>query len=503
MTGLLYIYLIKYRKGEDEMKKQISTMILVSTLAISLVACGGNKGTSYHIPEVKVVTIADLQAQGTTKIDFWHSFTTAAVEDALTEAIAKFEEEYPFIEVTATSKGGYDNLKSAVTLEIPTSNTPDVVIGYPDHFAEYLAGEIMIPLDAYMNSKEDGIGIDVTDIYTDYLKENQQFVGNNTFGIPFNKSTEVLSYNKTFFDAHNLTVPKTWAEVRVVCQEAYDIIAAVMATESKIDPATGIDYSGDDFSLNNFYPMSWDASANQFITIVQSWGGEFTEMGETFETGKIKFQDNAATKEALTFFKDMYTDHLFAPPAQWEQQYANNAGFLNFVMSVGSSAGAQYYGNTIYEVGVAGVPYKDANHAYAIQQGTNLAILANNTDYERLASWLFVRYLTSADVNASFAMDAGYYPVRKAGTASTEYQKFINADLATVTTAQKQTILAAKANINYLEGDVKYTMFSSPAFIGSSEVRTVVGNIIPAITVAGQSIDAALADAVSQLPNYK
>ncbi|MDD2433796.1 MAG: extracellular solute-binding protein [Bacilli bacterium] len=479
------------------MKKRITTLVLASVLATTLVGCGGSsKEISYNIPDVNVISVDTLKAAGTTNITFWHSFTTTAVEDALATALASFEKEYPYIKVEAVSKGGYDNLKSAVTLEIPTGNTPNVVIGYPDHFSEYIAGEVLVPLDKYIASKE--VGIDVSDYYSSYMAEVTSLVDGYTFGLPFNKSTEVLSYNKTFFDAHNLKVPTTWDEVKDVAQKSYDIIKAVMATESKIDTVSGIDFSSCDFS--KFYPLSYDAAANQFITYVQQWGGTYTEL-ESFDKGHIKF-DSTETRTMLSWVSEMYTDHLFAPPAVWEQSYANNAGAFQYVMSVGSSAGAQYYAtaaNGAYEVGVAAVPYKDADHKYVIQQGTNIAMLANGTDEQKLASWLLIKYLTSSEVNAEFAIAAGYYPVSKSATASTVYQNFLNS--TPDTPAKASTLAAAKVNAEVYM--TEYKSYFSPAFVGSSEVRTVVGNIIPAITVSGQSIEDALKDAVSQLPNYQ
>lgn len=481
------------------MKKKILTLVLASTLSATLVGCGGNKTpteVSYRIPEVNVVSVADLKAAGTTKITFWHSFTTEPTVKALTHAIESFEKDYPYIDVEEVSKGGYDNLKSAVTLEIPTSNTPDVVIGYPDHFSEYIAGEVLVPIEKYIQSKDKEIGIaDMDDFYPSYMEEVTSLIEGHTFGLPFNKSTEVLSYNKTFFDAHHLEVPKTWDEVRTVSQQVYDIVGDVMKTEDKIDTVSGLDFSKCDF--DKFYPMSWDAAANQFITIVQQWGGTYTEL-ESFDRGVIKF-DSAEGKAAVQWFKDMYTDHLFAPPAVWEQQYANKAGFFQFIMSIGSSAGAQYYAAAPYEVGVAAVPYKDEKHKQVIQQGTNVAMLSNNSDEERLASWLFMKYLTSAEINAEFALAAGYYPVRKSGTASQIYQDFLHSEPETPAAAS--TIGAAKVNAEiYLTSHESYF---SPAFIGSSEVRNVVGTIMPAVTVTGQSVDDVFADVISQLPNYK
>ncbi|MEA4821878.1 MAG: extracellular solute-binding protein, partial [Erysipelotrichales bacterium] len=252
------------------MKKTLSTLVLVSVLsAATLVGCGGNSGDDYNLPEVNIVSLDTLKAT-TTTIKFWHPFGSST-EAALQNVVADFETAYPYIDVELETKGGYDNLKQAVTLEIPTGNTPNVVLGYPDHFAEYLAGEVLVPLNDFIDAKDSAIGLDdFDDIYANYMVENQQFYEGYTFGLPFNKSTEVLTYNKTFFDAHNLEVPETWAEYRSVSEQILTIVEGVLNSATKIDAASGLDFSG--VTLDTFYPASYDSAANMFITITRQWG---------------------------------------------------------------------------------------------------------------------------------------------------------------------------------------------------------------------------------------
>ena len=41
--------------------------------------------------------------------------------------------------------------------------------------------------------------------------------------LPFNKSTDVLIYNKTFFDENNLSVPTTWDEMEQVSKQIKEL----------------------------------------------------------------------------------------------------------------------------------------------------------------------------------------------------------------------------------------------------------------------------------------
>ena len=75
----------------------------------------------------------------------------------------------------------------------------------------------------------------IQDFYTDYMVENQSIEFDNdgnpyTLGVPFNKSTEVLIYNSTFFDwvanqptlSSKIYVPSTYEEINSVGEEILD-----------------------------------------------------------------------------------------------------------------------------------------------------------------------------------------------------------------------------------------------------------------------------------------
>ena len=506
------------------MKKKLAYFMTTSAMAIALTGCGATSSSSVSTSSASsssstessvqvdelTATYNELMARTASNqvaIDMWHSFGPGPTP-SLEAAVADFEELFPMIDVTLTSKGGYDNLKKAVTLEISTGNTPDVVIGYPDHFAEYIAGEIMVPLDSYIDSTNEDIGIDINDFHSYYMTENRQFEVGKTYGLPFNKSTEVFIYNKTFFDKHEIEVPTTWTEVQTAANAVLTTVRAVInqtpdGNGKKIDAVSGLDFTN--VTVEDFYPMAYDSQANFFITMIRQWGGVYTEIGDSYEQGYIRF-DSATTRTAMSFFQTMYTNHLFAPPQAWEEpSYASNPfKALKTLMGVSSSAGV--YNNIAaageYDLGIAEVPYQSTENAAVIQQGTNIAMLSNSTTLERMASWMLIRYLTG-EGNVDFAIGASYLPVRKSGVASATYQAFINN--TTVSNDKDKSIIdSAKVASGYLAdtNPVEWTAFTDPGFIGSTEVRDTVGLFFPGVTVGGKTIDAQLAEIVALLPYY-
>ena len=174
----------------------------------------------------------------------------------------------------------------------------------------------------------------------------------------------------------------------------------------------------------------------------------------------------------------MNEKHYLGIPYTWEEEsYCSNPfKALKLAMTISSSAGLSYNiaAGAKFKIGIAPVPYKSADKKFVISQGTNIAMLKAN-EYQNLASWLFIKYLTT-EKNADFAIKTGYLPVTASAKNSEEYQDFLNQKIGT--DADKARIAAADvANNTY--GDGTWTNFVDPAFRGSNAIRNTVESAMP------------------------
>ena len=447
--------------------------------------------------------LMDHTALSPISIDFWHGYKSGQIT-MIESVVNEFEELYPMIDVVIKPYGDFASLKGSVIMEINAGKTPNVIAGYPDQFPQYVAAGL-VPLESYMDHVDESIGIDIADFPQAYMVENRQYESEITYGIPFTKSTEVLLYNKTFFDAHHLEVPQTWDQVRNVSLEILSIVTDIVAQTPdgngrKIDAVSDLDFT--EVSLQSFYPFTYDLQDNLLITAIRQWGGSYSENGEDYLHGTLQF-DNSITREALGFFQTMYRDHLFAPPVQWSEVYGvNSFGAYNTLMSISPSELAYHYASEEqpFELGYAPIPYQSADHAVVLQRGTNLAVLNMDSELERLASWLLVRYLTG-EGNVDFALDANYLPVRQSGIASEEYQSFLAKNTGTSSELSKAAI-ATVATSYLTEGhSIQWEVYSDPAFWGSDDIRKAIEGIIPAITFHGESIDDQIEEVLGHFPH--
>ncbi len=161
-------------------------------------------------------------------------------------------------------------------------------------------------------------------------------------------------------------------------------------------------------------------------------------------------------------------------------------------MSIGSSAGATHQcpdkvdGEYPFEVGIATIPQMDASNPKVISQGPSLCIFKDEDPQKVVASWLFVKYLTTTvEFQAAFSMASGYVPVLKSVAENPIYKEFLDA-------ADGGDFISALSAKVCLEQEKAY--YTSPAFNGSSDARDQVGLLLQSAFV--NSKDAADIDAL-------
>ena len=457
--------------------KKILSVLLVAILLLSMsmmTACnnatGGN--ANFAVPE------GGYDGSAVT-IKFYHTMG-ANLTGVLDTYIAEFNKLYPNIKVEYTSVGGYDDVREQISTEITVGSQPNIAYCYPDHVALYNLAGAVTQLDNLIDSKIEVKRADGTtevlgltdeqkaDFIEGYYNEGKQFGDGLMYTMPLSKSTEVLYYNKTFFEANNLKVPTTWDEVEAVCKQI-----------KAIDP--------------NSIPLGYDSEANWFITMCEQYKSPYTSA-----SGEHYLFNNDQNKAFIKKFREWYeagyltTQTLYG--AYTSGLFVSNTDVKSY-MSIGSSAGATHQrpaanadGSYPFEVGIATIPQVSADNAKVISQGPSLCIFQKSNPQEVIASWLFVKFLTTnVNFQAEFGMASGYVPVLKSVSKNEAYAGFIaNADGG-------DFISALSAKVCLAQADAYYT---SPAFNGSSEARDQVGALLTkCLALTDGDIDAQIADA--------
>ena len=451
------------------MKKTLVALLLLVTMLVNIFAMAScdlinpDKGDG------------NGEVEGKINIVFYHTMGEN-LRTVLNVYIEEFEELFPNIHVIHEQVGSYDDVRDTISTELTVGAQPNIAYCYPDHVALYNVAMAVTVLDDYIDYEgsytfADGVTIDnigltqaqKDDFIKGYYEEGRQFGDGKMYTLPLSKSTEVLYYNKTFFQKEGLSVPTTWEEMEAVC--------AVI--KEKYPDST---------------PLGYDSEANWFITMCEQLNTPYTSA-----TGEHFLYDNAENREFVRWFRDWfvkgyvttqdilggYTSDIFTK----QQSY----------MSIGSSAGAKHQApdDGSFEVGIAPIPQADANNGKVISQGPSLCILASGNSDKDMASWLFMKFLTTnVGFQAEFSEASGYVPVIKSVANDPFYQEFLaSAD------GYDTGIAALSAQVCLDQESYYYT---SPAFNGSSTARDQVGALLQKCFAITGSDDAAINAAIQQ-----
>ena len=479
----------------------ILMVVVIMASAVSMFACGNKGGVGnaeFVVPEGgydgSEVTIRFYNTMGKN------------LQAVLNEALPRFNALYPNIKVETSQIGGYDDVKSQIATEINVGGQPNIAYCYPDHVALYNVTGAVVQLDNLIDStivvnRNDGstetLGLTAeqkADFIEAYYNEGKQFGDGKMYMMPMSKSTEVLYYNKTFFDANNLSVPTNWDEMETVMRQI-----------KAIDPTC--------------IPLGYDSEANWFITMCEQLGSPYTSA----EKGNYFLFNNETNQNFVKRFRKWHKDNLVTTEelygAYTSGLFTAKAGSQRSYMCIGSSAGASYQAPGIdentndypFEVGITGIPQVNANNPKVISQGPSLCIFGKENPQEVIASWLFVKFLTTDFAfQAKFSSVSGYIPVLKSLNIP-ETEEFADDDQSPranygrylkSANGFEDGITAYSVKMGLAQQNAYYT---SPAFNGSSMAREKVGELMAKCfvfdgdeTAVNTFVNQAFADAIAE-----
>ena len=435
------------------MKKKF--VLLVSSLLTvgALTGCGGKN-------------------DGKTHIQFWHTMGQAN-QVMLDRMIESFQEANPDIVVEAFSQGGYDDIASKIRDAIPAGTTPTLSFCYPDNVATYIEAGAVEELTPYIQNEEYGLTQEeLKDFNSDYWSEGTNYQQPGVFSVPYAKSTEVLFYNATVFEAYGWTAPTTWDEMWALCSTMKTQLGSKIKT-----------------------PLGYDSDSNLFITKCVQENIPYTSKDATTKADYYQF-NNAQAKTMVSELKLKYDAGLFITKGTQPNSTYTSTAFTNqqIIMSIGSTGGTTYNKSLNFDIGVAPLPRGSVN-GKVVSQGPSICIFSRATAAEKVAAWKFYKHITSPDNTATFAINTGYEPVRNSARETPQFKTYLNRAGENYITKRGGDLLASAAALTRDAYAGNY--FASDVFPGSDTARDEVGGIISNVFLNTKSIDQAFTDALT------
>lgn len=354
--------------------KKLTSLALSAVLMTGLMTGCGSKNNASSEEIVTEITEP-------VEISFWHAMS-GDLEKTLEKLTDKFMEANPNITVTLQNQSSYNDLQQKMTATLASpKDLPTLTQAYPHWMINAMQDELLVDLKPYIENETIG-----SENYNDMLEgfKTASEIDGKIYGMPFNKSTEVIWYNKTLFDELGLEVPTTFEEFAQV---------AKTITEKKGIVGAGFD------ALNNFY-----------TTYLKNKGVDFNSETDVTSAESVEAANYYLDGIKEGYFRIAGTDMYLSGPFAAEQ----------LGMYVGSNAGESFVKQGVdgkFEIGVAPYPAESV-----MQQGTDLYMFSNATAEQRTAAFEFLKFLTSTENQITWGVETGYIPATHAAISSDEYK---------------------------------------------------------------------------------
>ena len=462
------------------MKKKLLLGLALSVLSLgALAGCtNDDQGGEKPGPGPETPVVEDYFIQDPTTIYFW-----STIGDNNQAQVNRYIESFKDVEPNVTvvnvkQNGSYNDLENMVITGFTANNYPDIVQAYPDHVADYIDYGKAVKLDEYMDNPDYGwTAEEKADVVQAYLTEGQEYTIEGTYSLPFSKSTEAMFYNEDIL--HGLDLSDIDPTINggnplnasylnsLTWEEFFGKLAPALTTynetvEQIITPSDGVSAI-----------MGYDSDDNLFITLCEQYGYPYSSVVNG--KGSVDF-NTQEMQDLLTEWHGYVEKGYFITKGINEGNYVNelfNDGACLF--SIGSTGGVKYQFSETNpsNVGVAMIPQAENGTPATINQGPSVAILDHNDENRRLASWLFYKHMTNEENSLDWALNSGYCAIRQSNYSDPAYLEANDVDATQPKSLER---LMAKAN-NYI-GTMTSTLFVSPAFKGSSTIRTQVGGLL-------------------------
>ncbi len=361
-----------------------------------------------------------------------------------------FMAENPDIKVNAIYAGNYNDARIKALAALESGKPAQLSVLFSIDIYDLMEKDVIVPFDDIVKTDEEKAWLNS---FYPALMENGQYKG-KTWGIPFQRSTIVMYYNKDAFRDAGLdpeTPPANWDEMISMGK------ALTKADGSRwglMIPSTGYPYwmFGALAMENNQVLMSGDGTETYF--------------------------DRPAVVDALKFWLSLGRDHKIMPEGtiEWgtlRQQFLEGKTAMMW-HSTGNLTAVKE--NASFDFGVAMLP--SSVRRGSPTGGGNFYVFKNSTEEEKRASVKLIRYMTSPENSALWSQKTGYMGISPAA---------YNTEALTEYTAGFPAAQVARDQLEYATAEL--------STFQTGRVRKLLDDAIQAALTGAETPESALANA--------
>jgi len=363
------------------MPKKLITILLATLLALSLIlsACAP-KGPKAE--DLSGITI-----------HFWHVYGEG---DPLSEVITPLIEEFNAtneygITVVDFDQEDYGPLEDKVNAGIQSGDLPQLVQAYTSSLYNWNLVDLVVDMEPYVYHRDNGqTDEELDDIYPS-VRELGMTQAGERLSWPLSQSANAMVYNNTWAQELGFDAPPTnSAELKEQLCAAAD--ANLTDDNPDNDGGTGLVY----------YP-----NANNLLGFVHAFGGDLmNDEGTAYEF------NSPEVKAAAMYINDLRDSGCtFETESYPNPEQANRLALV----TLSSTSGLKYYGYAFADGAFPDdewsfLPFVGPDGGLGTDAYTQALGIFKSTPEQELASWLFLKFLTTAEHQATWIEASGYLP---------------------------------------------------------------------------------------------
>jgi sn-glycerol 3-phosphate transport system substrate-binding protein len=315
--------------------------------------------------------------------------------------VADFEKDNPGIKINAIYAGTYqDTLVKALTA-FKSGAPPDIAVLLSTDMFTLIDEDAIAPFDEVIKTDADKAW--VKSFYPAFMENSQ--TGGKTWGIPFQRSTIVMFYNKDAFKAAGLDpakAPDTWDDLVADGSKLTKRDASGNVSQWAVEiPSTGFPY----------WLFQGLTTANN-VRLMN-------------EAGTQTYFDKPEVIQALQFWVDLARKDKISPSGtiEWGTTPADFFERKTAMMWTSTGNLTNVRTNAKFDFGVAMLP---AHHGRGSPSGGgNFYLFKKMTAAQRDAAFKFIQWMTSPERAADWGIQTGYVAVRPDAWDTPAMQKYV------------------------------------------------------------------------------
>jgi len=336
-----------------------------------------------------LAALLPLAAQAQTEVSFYYPVAVGGPITKIIDGYAtEFEKENPGIKLKPIYSGSYQESITKALTAVKSGEPPVMSILLSTDMFTLIDEDAIVPFDSFVKTADDQAWL--KSFYPAFMENSQ--TGGKVWGIPFQRSTIVLYWNKEMFKDAGLDPnrpPANWKETVDYSQKLTKRDASGKVTQWGVQiPSSGFPY--------------WLFQALAIQNGVNLMNAAGTET----------YYDKPEVVEALQYWVDLAKKYKVHPEGIVEWGTTPKDFFEKKMAMMWTTTGnlTNVKNNAKFDFGVAMLPSGKVRGSPT--GGGNFYLFAKSTPAQKEAAFKFIKWVTTPQRAAQWGIDTGYVAVR-------------------------------------------------------------------------------------------